>query len=299
MEGQAMKAAVRCGLVCLLLLPACSDDDNGGNSSVDGGNNTGDGPPVYEAGTKCKPYQSDGVTCAGGGTCAKGQTCVNDGASAAPVCRLKCDTKGSNQCGDDKCGRTCVGLVDSTGKTLDYGACVRGWITEGEQCGSGAMCDLQKKLRCIGSGASFCRKECTDAKDCKGYKVSCLGVTGQTWKVCGPGNTSSGAKEGKDCSDKATYCAAGLLCDPTSKKCLKYCSTLKGSTATCGACSGKSCTKVVDSSAGVTLGYACVAGKVYDAGVPDCSVPEAGVKEGGVKEGGVKEGGAKDAAQKG
>ena len=96
-----MRALVRCALFCLLLIPACSDDGGGGNTSVDGGNSTtGDGPAVlFEAGTKCKPYQSDGVTCAGGGTCAAGQTCVHDGASAAPVCRPQGDARGRDPCG--------------------------------------------------------------------------------------------------------------------------------------------------------------------------------------------------------
>ncbi len=283
-----MKATALLVLCGLLLLAAC-----GGKSKNK--NDAGDGSVIdlkAEAGAgQCKPYLEDGATCGGAAACQKGQICVKDGASGASVCRTTCDPKGTDQCGKGKCGRVCLGLVDSKGKTLKEGACVAGWVDEGDPCGSGVLCIQKKKLRCIGGAASFCRKECTDAKQCKGYKIACLSVTGQSYKVCGPAATTSGVKEGGDCSKDKTYCASNLLCDPTTKKCLKLCTNLKGAAKACGACSGKTCKKIVDTQSSVTLGWACVPGTVSDAGPGDCSVPDSAVKEGGVKEGGAKEGG--------
>ena len=269
-------------MVCALwLLPACSDEENtNGGDAGDGqvGDSLKqDGP----SGDPCKPMKDDGASCGGGGTCAKNQICVNDGAAGAPVCRAICDPKGTNQCGGDLCGRLCSSLVDSTGKPLKDGACVAGWVAEGDPCGSGALCEQKNKMKCIGGTAAFCRRTCTDAKDCKGYKVSCLAVTGQTYKVCAPGAATNGPKEGGDCSKADVYCVSGLLCDPATKKCIKLCTNLvssssdAGSTNPCGAGSTKVCKKVVDTAASITLGWACQAGSTTDGGTKDGGTKDA------------------------
>ena len=105
-------SAVIPALVFLALpLPACSGGDG---KNEDGGQADTTKPDTKQ--DPCKSYKEDGALCGGGATCRETQTCVFDGKDGASVCRTKCDPKGSNQCGGDLCGRTCVGLVDQSGK---------------------------------------------------------------------------------------------------------------------------------------------------------------------------------------
>lgn len=285
-----MKTAARIVLCGLLLLPACSDDEG---QTKDAGRMDTVKPDVKQ--DPCKAVQEDGALCGGGATCKDTQACVYDGTDGASVCRLRCDPKKPNQCGGSACKRECVGLVDSEGKTLPYGACVQGWVQQGEPCGKGGRCDMSKDLKCIGDGKiSFCRTTCKDSKDCKGYKIVCVDVSGETWNACATGSDNAGPGEGGDCSKAATFCKSGFMCDPATKKCLKLCTTLDSPTDPCGKGSTKVCKKVTDTSAGVTLGYGCLPGPpkpdggAGDAGVGDAKATDAKAADSSTKDAGNK-----------
>ena len=94
------------------------------------------------------------------------------------------------------------------------------------------------------------------------------------------------------------------MCDPTTKKCLKLCTTLGTSTEPCGKGSTKVCKKVVDTSASFTLGYACLPGPPkpdggVDAGAGDAKPSDAKPSDASKKEAAAGDGAAKDGGKKG
>jgi hypothetical protein len=142
--------------------------------------------------------------------------------------------------------------VDSNQQPLPgAGACVADpGAGEGEPCTP--VC--KQGLFCVAASAdaAFCRKSCTGAQDCVGFKIVCVPLQDPKVNVCIPGGSTTGPKEGEQCGGPNIFCQQDLICDPASKVCVLACDPNK---STCA--SGKTCTKLEDTQAKVVVGYGC------------------------------------------
>jgi len=210
-----------------------------------------DGKPPADgpAPSVCAPFAKEGASCAGGQPCPTGLiAAMLDGKTC--TCHVPCNPSQSKLCAPVECGRVCVQLIDSSGSPLPgQGACVVDTgAVEGEPC-QPAPC--KQGLYCVAHSAkaAFCRKTCTGAADCTGYKMVCVPLGSGSPLVCLPGGATVGPKEGESCAGANDYCIQDLLCDPQSQVCRLACTPS-------APCSSGTCTKLVDS-ANVTIGYGC------------------------------------------
>ncbi|MCA9671568.1 MAG: hypothetical protein KC503_38485 [Myxococcales bacterium] len=232
-------------------------------------------PPILDGQGGCTLM--DGQSCDGGQSCPTGQQPVRDAQNKC-FCRVPCNPTGQNQCGGAVCERVCVQLVDTGGQPIPgQGACIP---DPGKGVGEPCAPDSCKVgLECVGPNGdeAFCRKTCNVAGDCSGYKMVCGQLTGQSTKVCVPGGNPGGPTAGGDCSDASTFCSAGHICDPVTKKCLKVCNTDGTPPPAQCTTSGESCQKIEDTAASVLIGYGCQPGGApADGGGSDAAPSDGG-----------------------
>jgi hypothetical protein len=199
----------------------------------------------------CAKYKKAGQSCAGGQSCPSGTTPATLGSKPC-TCYVPCNPDVSKSCSPLECGKICLQLVDSTGKALKgQGVCDDDpGQAEGEPC-SPKVCRLGLACTAFTSSVAYCRKKCSLPADCPAFKMVCVALSSSTKKVCVPGGSTTGPKEGQSCAGANDFCQQGLICDPQTKICYKACDPSK---STCGS---KTCTKLVDPGPKVTVGYGC------------------------------------------
>jgi hypothetical protein len=208
-------------------------------------------PPDHGQPDPCAPFNTAGQSCAGGQSCPTHLQPAALGTTPC-TCYVPCDPEASKFCAPLECDRICLQLYDSQQKPIPKsGVCIPDpGHTEGEPC-SPAVCKQGLVCTAHGANAAFCRKTCNDPAECPAYKMVCADLSAPAKKVCVPGGSTTGPKEGQSCAGPTDFCVGDAICDPGSKVCLKACDPSK---STCGT---KTCTKLVDPAPQITVGYGC------------------------------------------
>jgi hypothetical protein len=209
-------------------------------------------PPDHGPPDPCSPFASAGQSCAGGQSCPAHLQPAALGTKPC-TCYVSCDPGASKFCAPLQCDHICIQLYDSQQKPIPKtGVCiVDPGHEEGEPC-SPAVCKQGLICTAHGTAAAFCRKTCKDPSECPAYKMVCADLSSPAKKICVPGGSTTGPKEGQLCAGPNDFCVGDTICDPGSKICLKACDPSK--TTYCGA---KTCTKLVDPGPQITVGYGC------------------------------------------
>jgi hypothetical protein len=242
----------------LVLLAGCPEE----TSSSDGtpgdapiarpDRSTADGPkPGRDQSSElCAAFAREGTSCASGQACPAGLEPANLGGKPC-TCHVPCDPSQGPRCKPEVCDRLCVQLNDPMGTPLpNKGACV---LDPGAEEGEPCYPQCKFELVCVAHAptAAFCRRTCQGQGDCVGYKMVCVPVDSQ--QVCVPGGATAGPKEGESCAEPNAFCVQDLICDPAAKVCRLACDPNLPNP--CPA--PKTCQKLVDTAANVTVGYGC------------------------------------------
>ena len=168
-------------------------------------------PPDQGPPDPCAPFASAGQSCAGGQSCPTHLQPATLGTTPC-TCYVPCDPEASKFCAPLQCGHICIQLYDSQQKPIPKtGVCMLDpGNEEGEPC-SPAVCMLGLICTAHGTNAAFCRKTCNDPSECPAYKMVCADLSSPAKKVCVPGGSTTGPKEGESCAGPNDFCVGDTI----------------------------------------------------------------------------------------